>query len=239
MIWWLASTASGKKARICWFGVLILNVVAVLFTFSRGGFLTLVFVGLLLLINSQKKVLMIIVIIFALCVGGYFINEKWLGRMDTIVSYEEDRSAMSRLEAWEAAWKFAKQRPFLGGGFEAMSREVYKSLGFETGLVSHSIYFGTLAEQGFLGLGIYLAIFFSSLRSISRYKKIAQNKDIANLLSMIGISLLAFLLGGAFYERQYFDYTFHFIVLLSITKLLIGCPHMYVGREIYITRINS
>jgi len=141
--------------------------------------------------------------------------------MQTIEEYNEDQSAASRIEAWGLAFRFASDHPFLGGGFDAMAPSVYSDYGSNLTIVSHSIYFGTMAEQGFLGFGIYLSIFLAAFRTMGRYRKISCNSSAAQLLRMLKISLMAFLFGGSFYERQYFDYMLYFICVTSIVRLLV------------------
>ncbi|MBI4523202.1 MAG: putative O-glycosylation ligase, exosortase A system-associated [Deltaproteobacteria bacterium] len=220
MIWWLAQNAKSFRAKQGWIAMFGLSVIAIIFTFSRGGFLTLILIALLLFKNSRKKFLVISVAGVILLVLSFYIGEHWTGRMESIGEYQQESSAMSRITAWGVAWNFALEHPLFGGGFKVMSPEIYWRYGVQSGIVSHSIYFGTLAEHGFLGLVIYLLIYGSTLSSISRIRKMTSDANVADLLRMIKLSLWAFLFGGAFYEMQYFDYALYLVSVVSAMRII-------------------
>ena len=44
-----------------------------------------------------------------------FMPESWVERMHSIEEYQEDASAMGRLEIWHVAWVMATSRPLVGG----------------------------------------------------------------------------------------------------------------------------
>src|SRR5205814_1479993 len=46
-----------------------------------------------------------------------FAPQKWVNRIDTIVNYQQDGSAMGRLTAWSVAFQLATDNPITGGGF--------------------------------------------------------------------------------------------------------------------------
>jgi putative inorganic carbon (hco3(-)) transporter len=215
-IYWLSQEAKTRIRSHVWTALLILCIVSVIFSYSRGGQLTLVCVIILLFLYGKRKAALAVVLGGSLLISSFYIGQMWIKRMETISSYEEEGSAANRLMAWRVAFEFAKDHPVLGGGFKAINSSVYAQYDVKSRMVSHSIYFGTMAEHGFVGLFIYLLIFIVTLLSISRWKKRSQNKSLCSLLSMVRISLLAFLVGGAFYERQYFDYCF---LILSYTVI--------------------
>jgi len=221
MIWWLAQDAKTSREKNCWLGLFFFSVIAIIFSYSRGGFLTLSLVLFLIFYKTNSKAIMLTVAGLVLLVGSFYVGSAWIDRMQTIEEYNEDQSAASRIEAWGLAFRFASDHPFLGGGFDAMAPSVYSDYGSNLTIVSDSIYFGTMAEQGFLGFGIYLSIFLAAFRTMGRYRKISCNSSAAQLLRMLKISLMAFLFGGSFYERQYFDYMLYFICVTSIVRLLV------------------
>jgi putative inorganic carbon (HCO3(-)) transporter len=217
---WLAHTSAKRWQSTGWYSLILLSLLSIVFSFSRGAMVTLVFIALLLIWSSGGRFRALAVLVLGGVIAAAYVGDRWIARMQTITSYQTESSAASRLLAWRAATEFAMDHPLTGGGFGAMTREVYENYGIQTGIVSHSIYFGTLAEQGFPGLVLYLVIFLSAFLSLKRCMKTAGDKSLKELMAMLRISLLAFLLGGAFYERQYFDYAFFFISLVSIIKLV-------------------
>ena len=53
--------------------------------------------------------------------------QQWFERMATIKTYEQDASAMGRINAWNMAFNLAKDRP-LGGGFDAFQWDMFAAL---------------------------------------------------------------------------------------------------------------
>jgi len=148
-------------------------VVAALFTYSRGTFLGLVVLFIALLYKSQKKVLSALFVGIAIACAVMFVPEKLVNRMESIKTYQQDRSAMGRINAWHFAWNLALDRPFVGGGFGVSEKRIFQlyapdPLDF---YASHSIYFEVLGEHGFVGLGLFLALLISSILSVKKLKK--------------------------------------------------------------------
>jgi len=81
----------------------VMCIVAILFTYSRGGFLALALVALLLLIKAKYKSLAVITVSMGILIGLWLVPGKWSDRMNTIQTYEEDNSVMGRINAWKTA----------------------------------------------------------------------------------------------------------------------------------------
>ncbi|ELP5729473.1 O-antigen ligase family protein [Vibrio vulnificus] len=109
-----------------------------------------------------------------------------------------DASAMGRLYAWEAAFKMALAHPLLGVGLQNFYYNYFFYSPHWDGLnhAVHSTWFGVLAETGFLGLAVFVALIVclikTSLRSIAAIRSdmpaaidIAANAVFAGLLGTI------------------------------------------------------
>jgi putative inorganic carbon (HCO3(-)) transporter len=68
--------------------------------------------------HSKRKWLVAPLVVIDLAVLVTQFPDEWFGRMNTIETYEEDCSAMSRIEAWTDGWNFVLTRPLRGAGFE-------------------------------------------------------------------------------------------------------------------------
>jgi probable O-glycosylation ligase (exosortase A-associated) len=138
--------------------------------------------------------------------------------MGTIKTYEEDASALGRINAWWMAFHMAQAR-FFGGGFESFIAPSFAMYAPEPNRVhdAHSIYFEVLGEHGFVGLALLLSLLLltwlkcSAMRRIVRRTK--QNLWAADLAQMLQVSLIAYMVGGAFLGLAYFDYFYHLIAL--------------------------
>src|SRR5207249_1071128 len=126
------------------------------FTYSRGGFLgLLVVLGVLFL--SRQNVLPVVLAALLLCLLAFgFAPQKWVNRIDTIVNYQQDGSAMGRLTAWSVAFRLATDNPITGGGFWSITsgqtyRRYLPDYPHDDSPDAHSIYLGLLGEQAYPG----------------------------------------------------------------------------------------
>jgi probable O-glycosylation ligase (exosortase A-associated) len=131
---------------------MILSVVAVVGTYSRGAFLAVAAMGFFLWLKSRQKVATALLLLALVPAVWLFMPEAWHQRMESIQSYQQDRSAMGRINAWEFAYNLALDRP-LGGGFEAFQPEAFQRWAPNPDHLqdAHSIWFEVLGEHGFVG----------------------------------------------------------------------------------------
>lgn len=197
----------------------VLCAATVFGTTSRGGLLAIVAMAAFLLLKSHNKALMLLVVPLVGLALWAFMPEQWHSRMSTIGTYEEDASAMGRINAWWMAWNLAKDR-FFGGGFEVITPELFaryapNPLDLHA---AHSIYFQVLGEHGFVGLGLFLLLWFLTWRRAGLVLRAAKsNQELAwagRLAAMIQVSLVGYFVGGAFLSLAYFDLPYDLMVLL-------------------------
>jgi probable O-glycosylation ligase (exosortase A-associated) len=205
---------------------IVLCPVAIVSTYSRGGFLGLAVVLSVLLLKSRRRVVVTLVVVGGLLIGQALIPEKWFQRMETIQTYEEDASAMGRIHAWNVAYRLASERPLLGAGFRPFTEETYHRFYPDASVVgadAHSIFFQVLGEHGFTGLTLFVALIaatFVRLRSIMRRaRRDPDLRWIGNLAQMLEASLLAYVVSGLFLGLSYFDL---FYTLVAVTVMLHG-----------------
>ncbi len=204
---------------------MVLMVVSAIGSQSRGALLAALAVAGYFWLKSNKKLAMAIVGV-ALAVGIYmFMPQSWHDRMSTIETYDEDASAMGRITAWKMAINLAADRVF-GGGFETFRQGAYDLYLPEAPLPldAHSIYFKVLGEHGFIGLSLFLLILFLAFKtgkSVEKMTKGVAELEWLNYLSkMLRVSLIAFMVGGAFLGLTYFDLPYHIIALIVLAKVI-------------------
>ncbi len=201
-----------------------LVILSVLGTQSRGAFVAILSLGVFFWLKSNNKLASFLAF---LILGGftlYFMPESWFDRMQTITEYKSDASAMGRIHAWTLAWNIANER-LLGGGFNLWSSSTYLQFlpsydPSQQAYVAHSIYFSVLGEHGWIGLILFLGVFFASWRTASRmikqYKEVPEKRWIADLARMCQLSLIAYMSGGAFLSLSYFDLPWHIAAILAL-----------------------
>ena len=144
--------------------------------------------------------------------------------MGTIRTYEEDQSAMGRINAWWMAFNIAKEN-FFGGGFSIYNEYVYAMYAPDPSFIvsAHSIYFHMLGEHGFVGLFIYLCMWLSTWMSAGwlRTNGLANRETewCFHLGSMVQVALVGFAVGGAFLSLTYFDLPYNLMALTAAARI--------------------
>jgi putative inorganic carbon (hco3(-)) transporter len=228
-----------KKALLV---AIVFSLFTVLGSQSRGALLSIIAVGIFYWSKSQSKIasgLAIAVIAVALL---SFMPTSWYVRMDTIDNYQEDGSAMGRINAWHYAYHVANDN-LLGMGFDSWSAETFALYAPNPKDVhaAHSIYFSVLADHGWFGLILYLLIYFLAwlklIQVIKITAKIEALKHYNFLAKMLQVSLIAYLVGGAFLSLSYFDLPWHivsFVILISeYVKQVTSLPASGAFRKRY------
>jgi probable O-glycosylation ligase (exosortase A-associated) len=150
--------------------------------------------------------------------------QQWYDRMATIETYQQDDSALGRINAWRMAFNLAKDRP-LGAGFESFRREMFARYAPDPGNVhdAHSIYFEVLGEQGFVGLALFLVLavmtWFSASWIARHAKADGSTAWMADLARMIQVSLVGYATAGAFLGLAYFDYYYTLVAIVVLCKV--------------------
>jgi probable O-glycosylation ligase (exosortase A-associated) len=201
-------------AKVAALGFGLAAPIAMYGTFARTGLIALTALIALQIPRAKHKIL----IVTAMGLTGLLIASNltgsWVDRMETIKNPTSDSSASARLAVWAWTYDFVKENPF-GGGFEVyrINRLTInvapdpitgeqKEIVFERGRAFHSMYFEVLGEHGYIGLLIYLTMFFISIRSLYRVYRDTRGIDELRWLQDYSIAAIQFtiilLVGGSF-----------------------------------------
>lgn len=207
--------------------VMVMTGVAAIGSQSRGGLLAMLAMGLFLWFKSRHKFMTGLYMTVAIAIMAAVMPQEWYDRMNTIKTYQEDPSALGRINAWHTAFNVAKDR-ITGGGFEMFQPPTFSRYAPEPFRVHdvHSIYFEQIGEQGFPGLAMFMMLgLFAWLRAgqiIKECKNDPDRKWAADLASMVQVSLIGYGVGGAFLGLSYFDLPYHLIAILVLTAKFVG-----------------
>jgi len=203
---------------------MVLCAVSGLGSQSRGALLAISAMALFLWWNGKNKLgFGLGMLLVAIPLVG-FMPESWEQRMSTIQSFGEDRSAMGRISAWWTAWNLAFHYPF-GVGFNMARPSLFAQYSPYPDMIqgAHSIYFLALGNHGFIGLFIFLAILIATWRSAgwlrSRKDLVPEAKWCAELGAMCQVSLIGYMVGGAFLNLTYFDLPYNIMVAVVLTRV--------------------
>lgn len=234
MMYWLYTDA--KKRWLRWLIVFsaLMSAVSIFGSHSRSAFLGIAAMSFFLLLKSQHKFAVgVVTVVTAIGLASFMPQDYW-DRMNTIRTYEEDASAMGRINSWTAAYNVANAR-ITGAGFEW-----YKPWNFaryapdpESVHSSHSIYFQSLGEHGWIGLALFLSIWayaWTNCRRIIKLKRrdtCEEGRSQALLAKMIQVSLIGFGIGGAFVNIGNWDLNYYLIIAALGTARAIRPPEAY------------
>jgi len=221
------------------YGLLLVAIIyAILGTQSRGAALALgSAVFYYWLVISKKKTVGFIVIATAVTAALVYVPEHYTERLETISEFEQDGSAMGRIKAWGTAIEMAIDHPILGvgaGSFNSAYGRLYRKASDPVRWIStHSIYFKTLAEYGFIGVSIYVMMIYGSWKSNKRVavslRRSRDNDEVPALLpEAINMSLVGFAVGGIFLGGINYP---HLFLLIALTLRLQRLVSPEIDRE--------
>ena len=222
LMFFLLHQLQRKWARYAMIGSIVLTALAIIGSQSRGAFVGVIAMGGLLWLKSRQKLGVGILIVIVVITIMMLMPESWWERMESIRNYQQDSSAMGRINAWWTAWNVASSN-VLGGGFKMFTVPTFHLYAPNPLDIhdAHSIYFQVLGEHGFIGLGLFLLLgMMTWLRCgqiIRLAKKNPEQKWAGDLASMLQVSLLGYGVSGAFLGLAYFDYYYHLIAITLIT----------------------
>lgn len=207
---------------------MLLCAAAALGSQSRGALLAIAVMGAVLWWRSRAKLAIGATLILVVVVAIPMLPETWFERMETIRTYEEDLSALQRLNAWQTAINIAKDR-VTGAGFVTAHPDVFGRYSPRPGsqwiYVAHSIYFQVLGDHGYVGLTLFLGFWATTYLAAGRTARRARaHADLAwavNLMNMCKVSMVGFAVGGAFLSLAYWDMPYYLMVIVVTTGLLV------------------
>ena len=233
MLFFLGRDEENRRLKMVFKITFACCVVAVLLTYSRGALLGLSAVMGAIALRSRYKLisaLMLVVIVFLVV---SFAPPAWMSRMQQFFGGNLDESAQERITSWKFAWNMTLHHPIAGAGLECFTPNLFATysprdpknwLAGHTSSGPHSIYFQIMAEQGFVGLGIFLSLLGSCLLSARRLRMRALRRPeiawLATYAQMVELGILGYMVSGAFLGRAYFDLYLQLVAVLVTLKLL-------------------
>lgn len=224
---YLALTTERQFIKYGLYATIALSAAAVLGSQSRGAFLAIVCMSGFLWLRSRQKLVLGILVALMLPIAIISMPDSWKNRMRTVETYEQDSSAMGRINSWQTAINIANDRPLVGGGFELYSKDTFARYAPDPEAVhaAHSIYFQILGEHGYVGLMLFLGLGFVGWNNARRLVRAARDKPefawTADLARAIQVSLVGFAVGGTFVNIAYWELQYYELVALMIAWNLV------------------
>ncbi|HEX2829537.1 MAG TPA: putative O-glycosylation ligase, exosortase A system-associated [Burkholderiales bacterium] len=225
LMYYLSSVATKKYVKWGLRVSMLLCVVSVLGSHSRGALVAIAAMSVLLVWKSEKKLGVGALVVLGAALILPLMPEQWWERMETIQDYDTDASAQGRINSWWLTVNVAKAH-FFGGGYAMYTRDVFAQFA-PNPLdihVAHSIYFSTLGEHGVVGLVLFLAFWAATWRAAGwaqRDARVRTGPEFAwarMLFAMVKVSLIGYLVGGAFLSLAYFDLPYYLMAIVVVTR---------------------
>ncbi|HWW70789.1 MAG TPA: putative O-glycosylation ligase, exosortase A system-associated, partial [Duganella sp.] len=227
LMYYLIGNMRTRVAKGALLAAILLCALASLGSYSRGAALAIGAMTIVLWLKSQNKAPLGVLLALAVPLLVLLMPSQWHERIDTINTYQEDSSAMGRINAWRMAFNLANDR-LLGGGFEIYDGQVfarYAPIPLDVH-AAHSIYFQVLGEHGWIGLALYLALGVMVWRTggaiVRQAAGVADLRWAVRLATMLQVSLVGFAVGGAFLSLAYFDVPYLIMTAMVATRMMVA-----------------
>lgn len=190
----------------------VMAVTAMVLSYSRGGFLGLVAAGATWLVLERRLGRTVLVGLVAVGMLVFSPRNFWT-RTQSVSSFEEDASAMSRVEAWTVASRASQEHPLLGLGAGTF-RYAWRLYGPEAGsgrvYAAHNIFLQVIADLGFLGLALFLGFIGAVLGPLMEAARERERGWLARALAASVVGYLVTCLFAGFLVAV------HFYVLFAL-----------------------
>ena len=233
LIGFLARTSDRRWKKLAFGGLFVGCLYRALSTYSRGGFLAAIGMGLIWWVRSFYKLRVAVCVLLTLLIVVPVLPDAFWNRIQTINDYgqERDASVLGRLHFWTVALKMAATNPLLGVGFNGYNK-AYDRFDTSDGAFGrqrsvHSTYLGVLGELGYPGLLLFLTILGSSFTTCGQVRRLASRSEVPLELGQGAValetSLIAFVISGAFLPSQYNEMAWHCIGLsAALRQITVG-----------------
>jgi probable O-glycosylation ligase (exosortase A-associated) len=221
--------------------MLLCSFPTVIFTYSRGAWLGLAVVGVLLVLRSRYKIRIAAAgaffALFLLPFAGELVPEHLERRYEDLENYQTETSAQMRFGSWAYCWRVAVAHPIFGGGFNHYSTATYEryapefldKYGGKTRwrmTNCHSAWFTVISEHGFPGFILWVGLGTLSFFSLSSIRaQTAARLDMLwmyNLAGGLQIALVGFVVVGSFIDAAYFDMLYYMVAIAVIMKEILA-----------------
>lgn len=215
-LYWFISSRN-LFIKLFFAGALPLLLVGIGLTGSRGGFVTLMAILLLIYLRSPTLKMTLAGLIMVAAVAALTPESYW-DRMETLTSGKEAHGARSlenRSMLLQRGMTLSTQRPVLGfgpgnygnafmtaGTQDGLVGQSGLSERSEGGLVAHNMYLELVVEVGVLGAGLFMAVIYRAIRGLMGFGRSAGAKrQPFGLGFAIALALGGMLISGLFLSQ--------------------------------------
>lgn len=193
--YFLAQESSTLKTKVFYYSATLVLILANISSFSRGGLVGLVAVGLFIFLKSRNKITAILLLVLFATTIFLFAPQSYWDKIETITTQgAREGTGKERVESWKAGWKMFLDNPILGVGprnFGLWLPEYYTEYSSKTssnmwGRAAHSLYFTLLSEMGLTGTLLFSLMLWKDYKDHRYITSLEKRKE--NLLMAANLS---------------------------------------------------
>jgi probable O-glycosylation ligase (exosortase A-associated) len=199
---------------------------AVFLTGSRGGLVGLLVVSLYMIYRTPKKVLAV------LLAGGMLVALVYQGgdimkqRSQKIIKYENDASALQRIESWKLASVICMDNPFFGVGLGNFTL-AWENYSDSDPRVAHNTFLQVAVENGIIACLLLLCIAINVAMDLHKVRLVATEKycsdsqkvkHIGSMANALEGACLGFFVCGLFLNLGLYEIFYVFLMMIVLLK---------------------
>jgi len=197
----------GRFLRMCCAVFIPIIGLAIYYTNSRGGFLTLVFIVICTIWFKgfregkkfeMKKILIVSVVMSLLLI----VAPSRLSEIN-----DSEHSAAHRIDSWAEGIDMFKEKPVFGVGVGNWRKHHY--------LLAHNSFVQNLGELGFVGLFLWVGVIYSNAKALIRMLLSSGDPNERSILSILLTGLCGLLVSSVFLTTTEFDLWFILFGMIS------------------------
>ncbi len=201
---------------------------------SRGATLALVISFPVFWLFQKRKALIGGATVALLFIGfAFFAPETYITRLLTIVNYEQDTSATSRLELWSVAMDLIRAHPLTGIGPGNFRMYTFSS--------QHNSYLQTASDIGVPGLIVYVScLAFGLFHAFSARNWAGPKRNnipvVFSLAGGLAASIVAIIVQGFFTGFAFREFVYTSLILSFIAKCI---AREYVAPAVTVAPVGA
>jgi O-antigen ligase len=196
-------------------------VFSIFMTFSRGAFLSMIIVIVMMLIKNPPKPLTFLIAIAIIVPLFSVLPPSYTARLKTIPDaipgltekdVREEASFRGRSSAQQAGWLMFLDNPLFGlgvGNFGNHYQEYSRGLGIDSSRwdqAPHNLYLEIVTEKGLVGLSVFAALIGTMFTGIGRARRQfldVGEPSLASLVIAFRIGIIGYMIAGIFLQLSY------------------------------------
>jgi probable O-glycosylation ligase (exosortase A-associated) len=180
-------------------GLTICCILATVGSQARTGVVCLAVLGLFYFIKSKRKMTFLLIVPVLIGLVSFVAPAGYFDRVNSIENHD-DGSSLGRIDSWIWGWNFALEHPITGGGFHTYLLHQTGTIDHPMYLEAHNIFFETMADHGFVGLGLLLLVLLGTIvncQALSkRARKLPELDWAVSLGTMLQLAMWTFIAGS-------------------------------------------